>query len=189
MCNQSFQITIIPGKTIKLTLVLFVFSFLHNAELYAADKQSKPPVATKLAYLVQNSIAAINHANITGNYAVFRDLSAPNMIAHSTPATLAEEYRPFRENGIDLSPLLMIRPKLSEKAKINSEGLLTIKGYYPSKPLRTLFNVKYRNIAGRWRLESMKLKLIEAKKFLISKKNKPKKRSVNSKKPERKKKQ
>lgn len=188
MCNQSFQITKIPGSAIKLISFLFVFSFLHNIDLYAADNQSKLPAAAKLTYLIQNSIAAINHANITGNYAVFRDLSAPNMIAHSSPATLAEEYRAFRKNGIDLSPLLIITPKLSKKIKINSDELLVLEGYYPSKPLRTLFNLKYRNIAGRWRLESMKLQLIEAKKFMVSQKNKSKKQLVNPQKTEHKKK-
>lgn len=189
MFYKSSQIIKIQGKSIKLILLLFVFSFLSNVDGYAADNQFKLPVAAKLTYLIQNSIVAINHANITGNYAVFRDLSAPNLIAHSTPSTLAEEYRAFRKNGIDLSPLLMITPKLSKKVKINSEGLLILEGYYPSKPLRTLFNLKYRNIAGRWRLESMKLQLIEAKKFMVSQKNKLKKQLVNSKKSEHKKKQ
>ncbi len=144
---------------------------LQKIQLHAAQNQSKIPPAAKLTYLIQNSIAAINHANITGNYAVFRDLGAPNMIAHSSPSTLAEEYRAFRTNGIDLSPLLMITPKLTQEVMVNKEGVLTLVGYYPSKPLRTLFNLGYRNVAGRWRLEIMKLKLIEAKQFKVSQKN------------------
>jgi hypothetical protein len=75
------------------------------AQLPAAQQQAvQPPVdALTVARLVWSSLAALDHANQTGNYSVLRDLGAPSFQVNNSAATLAGIFERIRTAQIDLS--------------------------------------------------------------------------------------
>ena len=57
------------------------------------------PSMEELVSLVRNVLLAVNDANLTGNYSVLRDLSAPDSQGLNTPERLEESFRPIRQQG------------------------------------------------------------------------------------------
>ncbi|MDP8994892.1 MAG: hypothetical protein M3N07_07935, partial [Pseudomonadota bacterium] len=53
--------------------------------------------------LVWSALAALDHANQTGNYSVLRDLGAPAFQANNSAATLAAIFEAVRAQRVDLS--------------------------------------------------------------------------------------
>ena len=78
----------------------------------AANPQVAVPEAAKLRLLIYTSLIAINQANLTGNYTVLRDLGAPAFRDANTSARLVEIFSGLRRRNIDLSPILLLDPKL-----------------------------------------------------------------------------
>ncbi|MFK8250179.1 hypothetical protein [Ancylobacter terrae] len=120
----------------------------------AAPQLDLPPAPVLLA-LVRNALAAVNQANITGNYSVLRDLGAPAFRERQTVATLADHFRGLRERQLDFAATLLLDAKLTRAPEITPEGMLRIAGFFPTQPLKVEFDLGFAPIAGNWRLASV----------------------------------
>ncbi|MEO8493924.1 MAG: hypothetical protein ABI614_02560 [Planctomycetota bacterium] len=60
--------------------------------------------------LIRNTLTAVNHGNITGNYTVLRDLSGDGFRKLNTAANLGATFANLRQQQLDLSPILVIEP-------------------------------------------------------------------------------
>jgi len=134
------------GLTVGLLAIL--------AGCAACQAQNKPtvPDPTALTVLIRNSIAALNDANITGNYTVFRDLGSPEFREANTSARLAVIFAPLRARKLNLGPIVLFTPKLSKPAAIDDKEMLRLSGFFPTQPLRVNFNLGYQNVDGAWQL-------------------------------------
>lgn len=105
----------------------------------------------KLAMLIRTSLIALNQANLTGNYSVLRDLGAPAFAQANNPAQLAELFANLRQRGIDLEPILVIDPQVAQPL-IDAQGMLRLKGFFPTYPEQVNFELIFQWIDTRWRL-------------------------------------
>src|SRR5262249_48873544 len=71
------------------------------------------PDNSKIPLLIQTHIAALSHANLTGNYAILHALGSPAFQSLNSPAQLAEKFAAFRMQGIDIGPAILLPPILS----------------------------------------------------------------------------
>jgi hypothetical protein len=108
--------------------------------------------ATTAFKLVWSTIAAVDHANRTGNYSVLRDLGAPSFQSSNDPARLAANFSALRNARIDLETALVVTPALEFPPTIMEQGLLRIRGSFPIRPSRIGFDLLYQNVSGQWRL-------------------------------------
>lgn len=108
-----------------------------------------PPPELMLA-LIRSTMIAINHANLTNNYTVLRDLGSPVFQSTTTPQQLSQAFAGQRSRGVDLTLVLAITPELSTQPTIEPNGVMRLVGYYPTNP-RVEFNFGYQNINGFWR--------------------------------------
>ena len=108
-----------------------------------------------LVQLVRAAISALNQANITGNYTVLRDLGAPSFRNANTATRLAELFSNLRDQNLDLGPLLVVNPVFTEPSRITNRGMLSLDGYFPTRPRRVTFGFLFEAVAGRWRLFGM----------------------------------
>jgi len=117
-----------------------------------AQNAGAPPLpsAEQLIVLVRNTLLAVNDANLTGNYTVLRDLSAPDSQALNTPERLAESFSAIRQQGIDLSVIAVATPRFIQLPTITPQGYLRLNGEFNSAP-RITFDLFLENVAGRWR--------------------------------------
>lgn len=110
------------------------------------------PDAAKLTLLVQLHITALGQANLTGNYTVLRELGSPKFQAENTPEKLAENFKSFRKQGIDISPAMLFPPILAGAPSIDSANVMRVVGFYDTKPQRISFNMAFQPINNAWRL-------------------------------------
>lgn len=122
-----------------------------------APQQPQPPPPTVpadevLRMLIRSTLIALNQANMTGNYTVFRELGSPSFQLANTAAKLTDIFGQLRQRNLDLSPILLIEPKLIRAPSISEEGMLRISGFFPSQPEQVVFDFLFERVDNRWRL-------------------------------------
>jgi len=145
------------GLTVGLLAIL--------AGCAACQAQNKPtvPDPTALTVLIRNSMVALNDANITGNYTVFRDLGSPEFRKANTSARLAVIFAPLRQRKLNLGPIVLFTPKLAKPAAIDDKEMLRLTGFFPTQPLRVNFNLGYQNVDGAWQLFDISISTTQTK--------------------------
>ena len=118
----------------------------------ATPTPDKPPLpsAEHLISIVRNVLLAVNDANLTGNYTVLRDLSAPDSQSLNTPERLEESFKPIRQQGTDFSIVAVAAPRFVQLPTFTPQGYLRVNGEFDSSP-RITFDIFLQNVAGRWR--------------------------------------
>lgn len=86
------------------------------------------------------------------NMAKLHAFSSNLMQQQFTIQKLTDAFNPFYKLGIDLTLLDKYGPIFDEKASINEDGVLIIKGYYPTKPDKVFFQQKYIYEGLSWKL-------------------------------------
>lgn len=120
------------------------------------------PDNLKLLILIRTSLIALNQADLTGNYSVLRDLAAPGFQQANDPAKLAQIFADLRNRRIDLSPITVIPPRLTQPAFVTDKGMLRITGFFPTKPEQVNFDLVFQQIGGQWRLFGISVKTSQA---------------------------
>ena len=146
----------------KLLAALFIFmaalpiSFVAQAQTAQPPSQPFPsttpvPDVLERAKLVWSTMAAVDHANKSGNYSVLRDMAAPSFQSTNNAAQLAEVFRPLRESGLDLSNALLLEPVYTATPTVNGNDL-RLQGFFGLRPQAITFDLYYRWNGGRWLL-------------------------------------
>lgn len=117
------------------------------------------PDADKIVLLIRTTLLTVSDALQTGNYTVLRDKAAPAFRDGTTPAGLMQTFAALNQQRIDLSPVAIIAPQLSEVPSLDGENRLKLKGYFPGKPVGIAFNITFEAVAGHWRLFAMSVGL------------------------------
>jgi hypothetical protein len=102
--------------------------------------------------LLWSTMAALDHANQTGNYSVLRDLGAPSFQASNSAATLGSIFTAIRNQNIDLSYTLVATPVFQFPPALVQGGLLRVRGVFPLRPNAIGFDLLFQNVNGQWRL-------------------------------------
>jgi hypothetical protein len=110
------------------------------------------PESQGLAVLIQNTLIALNHANLTGNYSVLHDLAAPGFQKLNSTKQLAASFADLRVRNVNLSPIVLFQPKLVGTPAIDDKGFLRMAGFYETQPLQVHFNLVFQPVAAVWRL-------------------------------------
>jgi hypothetical protein len=105
-----------------------------------------------LLMLIESSVMALNQANTTGNYSVLREIGAPAFQNANSVERLAQLFAPLRSRNLDLSPILLIQPKLFRAPEMNAKGMIRVMGFFPTSPERVNFDLIFQPVQSRWRL-------------------------------------
>jgi len=137
---------VVPGWV--LLCILVGLTSLGPVKARAAEFNNPNLVAT----LIHNTVMALNHANLSGNYTVLRDLGSPQFRTATTSARLASIFQAHRKSKLDMSAVVLFRPQLKHPAQLTNSGHLRIVGFYPTKPLQINFDLTYQIVNGKWRI-------------------------------------
>jgi len=113
------------------------------------------PDNAKITLLVQTYIAALSHANLTGNYTVLHAMASPAFQSLNSPTQLAQKFAAFRTQGIDIGPAILLPPILSGPPALEGAGLLHVSGHYETKPQRVVFDMVFQAVNNVWRLSGI----------------------------------
>jgi hypothetical protein len=177
MLNRTQRKTSIPRRAFGVFFLCIAMLGLQSPTTTAQDssqQQSKQPEGKAgtgpppmpdvyaLNLRIRNTIIALNQANITGNYTVFRELATPSFQGSNNPARLTDTFAALRKRDIDMSPVFFFNPKLIRKPEIRPDGLLRLTGYFPTKPEQINFDMMFQFVDGRWRLHGIAVDTIPA---------------------------
>ncbi|HKF22162.1 MAG TPA: hypothetical protein VKE93_11370 [Candidatus Angelobacter sp.] len=113
-------------------------------------------------YLVRSTLLTLNDANHSGNYTVLRDLAAPDFQARNSSADLAQSFADLRRRNFDLFAAALIAPQFTAEPALDGSGKLRMAGFFPTRPLRINFDLKFQNVNGQWRLFAVAVATPEA---------------------------
>ena len=100
---------------------------------------------------VRMILIALDQANKTGNYSVFRDLASEEFQKNSLQ-DISNLFSNLRSNRIDLSRSVSIDPILTIPPEIISNGMLRVAGYFPSMPEQVHFDLLFVKSKDRWKM-------------------------------------
>ncbi len=110
------------------------------------------PGELELAKLIWTTMVAVDQANLSGNYSVLRDISAPAFQQVNDPARLTEIFAGVRASRIDLSNTLLLAPTYTATPQMLDATSFRVQGYFGLRPTAVGFNFTYQWVQGRWRL-------------------------------------
>ena len=110
------------------------------------------PNELELAKLVWSTMAAVDHANLAGNYSVLRDLAAPGFQINNDAAALAQIFASLRASRTDLSNTLLLAPTYLAAPAIVQPGIIRVRGYFGLRPTAIDFDLYYQWVSGKWRM-------------------------------------
>lgn len=135
----------------------------QNAKTQRAAKAPATPKPANIdrngtIILIKSALLALDQANKTGNYTVLRDLGSLNFQAN-TAARLAEIFAQHRVQQIDMAGIIMLEPQLTLLPQIEPNGMLHIKGFFPSVPRQLEFELMWEPVNRHWRLFGLSVNL------------------------------
>jgi hypothetical protein len=101
--------------------------------------------------MIRSSLLALSQANQTNNYAVLNALGSDSFRMANSPARLGEVFASFRANNIDLAPVSLVNPILSQQPLVTN-GKLRMVGYFPTQPMQVNFDLQYEPTTAGWKL-------------------------------------
>jgi hypothetical protein len=160
-----------PGRRAPARLLLAAALLASPVQLFAqpprgpaqpqtqAQAQAQPvPVPDQLTALkmLWSMMAAVDHANRTGNYSVLRDMGSAVFQANNNPANLATIFSGLRERGVDLSNTLVVTPVWEVPPTMIAPTALRMRGTFPLRPLPIQFDMVFLWDRG-WRLDAISI--------------------------------
>ncbi|HEV7660167.1 MAG TPA: hypothetical protein VGO55_10010 [Allosphingosinicella sp.] len=114
------------------------------------------PVPDRLTSLkmLWSMMAAVDHANRTGNYSVLRDLGSAAFQSRNNPANLAAIFAGLRERNVDLADTLVVTPNWEIAPTIIQPQVLRMRGSFPLRPEAIAFDLLF-TWDGGWRLDAI----------------------------------
>ncbi len=151
-----------PLSTFVLGLcgLLAASAVSQQALAQAAQVQSPtPPISAQpvpgemeLAKLIWSTMAAVDSANLAGNYSVLRDSAAPGFQINNDSARLATVFASIRASRLDLANTLLLVPTYSQAPQMLPENVLQLRGFFGLRPTAIQFDLQFQWFQGRWRL-------------------------------------
>lgn len=143
-----------PARMIAAALMTAALPAALMAQAAAPPPVSSQPVPgeLELAKLIWSTMAAVDHANQSGNYSVLRDISAPAFQIANDPSRLAQIFAGLRASGTDLSNTMLLGPTYRAPPSITSPGVMRVQGYFGLRPTAINFDLSYQWVQGEWKL-------------------------------------
>ena len=148
-----------PARLLSAALLLAVPAWPAVAQ---APRQSAAvtaiPDQAGLARMVWSTMAAVDHANKTGNYNVLRSLGSPDFQAANGAPALSRIFASLRERGVNLSDVLSIEPSYEFPPTLEG-GMLRLRGAFRMRPQAVQFDLLYQWNQG-WMLNGIAVRTV-----------------------------
>lgn len=115
------------------------------------------PGDLELAKLIWSTLAAVDHANRSGNYSVLRDISANGFQINNDPSRLAQIFSGIRTARIDLGNALLVAPTYLAAPQLVQAEIFEVKGVFALRPTQIYFDLYFQWEQGRWKLFGISL--------------------------------
>lgn len=125
-----------------------------------AEAQKVPP-EKELKTLVRDSLLAFNDAVQEKSFAGFYKHELATMFKDQMSLEkFSAAFQPFLEKGYDISDIKKSEPVFDAPAAIDSNGVLSVMGSYPTRPNKVTFKLKYIQDKSAWKLLGINVQVV-----------------------------
>jgi hypothetical protein len=137
---------------------LVILSLLFIPLLLQAET-AKLPKDKELKTLVFDSLLAFNKAVQAKNFAQFhQERLSPEFQKQVPLEKFTAAFQVFIDKGYDISNIAKSEPVFDTPPAIDSDGLLVLKGHYPTQPNKVTFDLTYVYESSAWKLLGLNVK-------------------------------
>ena len=130
---------------------VYVLTVPQSGVSAEGGRKEMPPDA-KLKEMTRDSLLAFNQALQGKSFVKFHQQISTVWQQQITPEKFMEAFQSFIDNEIDLSAIREVEPIFDDPPAIDSDGILILKGYFPTQPRRVHFQLKYVYEHPAWKL-------------------------------------
>ena len=150
------------SMTTTLAATIVTLAMLAGPSFPAKAQQAPAPSSTetrKLAHLlIKNALISVNQGNLTGNYTVLRDLASPGFRGRNSASDLGTIFANLRQQKIDLSPIVLLDPVITQSKFDKEQNQLRLAGYFPSQPVQIKFDLVFQMAnPGGWMIHGVSI--------------------------------
>lgn len=156
------------GLTSSAILIALPLPALAQQQPEAVAPTIQPPASIRptpsqleLSKLIWSTLAAVDHANRSGNYSVLRDLSASGFQINNNPAQLAQVFSGIRNLNVDLGNALLVPPTYTAAPQLVRDDVFRAQGVFQMRPISIAFDLYFQWEQGRWKLFGIDLQPLE----------------------------
>jgi hypothetical protein len=140
----------------KLTLVTLALV------MTAAVRAAEVPDDEEVKALTESSLTSFDRAVKKKDFSKFYEEIAALWKTQTSPEKLKEAFKDFFDKDFDLPSVMKAKePVFNHPPAIGDDEVLVIKGYYPTTPNRVIFQLKYLEEDGDWKLLGINVNLAE----------------------------
>ena len=115
------------------------------------------PSEKEIEKLVLDTLLLFNDAVQARNFKAFHAKLGPAWKKDATPRALLDSFHDFTDKHIDFSDIEDVAVTFDVAPAVNQDGWLVVKGHYTLKTSDVLFELKYENDQGSWKLVSINI--------------------------------
>jgi len=143
------QLLILP----LLLLALVLHWATPNVQAASSEENTaEVPTDREVRKLALDSLLLFNAAIQTRNFDNFYDKIATLWQNQITAEELLRIFRSFVEQNANIAPIAKEKPAFDEAPTVNADGVLVLKGSYPTQPNSVFFELKYVFEDESWKL-------------------------------------
>jgi len=116
------------------------------------SREAGLPPEGELMAMAGASIQLLARAINAKDFSEFHQATAKVWQDQVTPEALMESFKSYIEQGADLTFMKDMTPEFQEKPSIDENGILVLKGTYPTRPSVLSFTIKYIRQDSEWKL-------------------------------------
>ena len=161
--GPTFKIDKAPTAT-EMTLDGIVFKKSGGGSSPTSDAKPEIPSNDKLQSLVKSTFLDFSDSVQSGDFTDFHKKVAKVWREDSSPEKMADAFKAFVDDKDNynfkkaVSPLDAVFSPAPSIEKVLDLDALIVKGYYPTKPARANFELKYTMDDGTWKLIGINVK-------------------------------
>lgn len=110
------------------------------------------PSQLELSKMIWSTMAAVDHANRSGNYSVLRDISTQGFQIQNNAARLTDIFASLRNAQIDLSNAFLVPPTYTRAPEVIQDGVFRVQGIFQLRPVSIGFDMYFQWEQGQWKL-------------------------------------
>jgi hypothetical protein len=146
-------------KMAALVAIALTFSTISARNLNAADVPDK----SELKKMAVETLTSFGEALKGKDFSSFYEDIASLWKKQTTPEKLMESFKSMAGPNFDILGIVKeLKPTFDPPAEVNSDGVLIVRGYYPTKPNHVVFQLKYIEEEEEWKLVGINVKTEEA---------------------------
>jgi hypothetical protein len=156
-----------PTKPNKVT---FKLTYIYEASAWkimginvqaapSVENTGEVPTANEVKKLALDSLLLFNVAIQTKSFDNFYAKISQLWQKEVTPADLLQIFRGFIDQNVNIALIVKEKPAFDETPAVNSDGILVLKGSYPTQPNKVFFELKYVFEDESWKLVGINVRV------------------------------